>query len=103
MGTTSDYTKFGLERETWVALCSLILTGPLAKHHLHDEHAYTQLVDKRYAAVIEITTPKGALASLAATPEGAKLFCQCLNVTTVQEGIAHLQALNVLHRASGTT
>jgi hypothetical protein len=100
MGTTSDYTKHGLDRETWVALCSLILTGPLAKQLLPDESSYTALVEKRYAAVIEISGPQGMIVSYAATPDGAMLFCQCLNVSTVQEGIAHLQALNVLRRAS---
>ena len=100
MGTTSDYTKYGLDRETWVALCSLVLTGPLAQNLLTDEASYARLIELKAAAVIEITTSQGATHCLAATPEGAMLFCQCLNVSTVQEGIAYLQAMNVLHRAS---
>jgi hypothetical protein len=102
MGTTSDYTKYGLDRETWVALCSLILTGPLPKNLLGNEEAYTKLVEGNYAAVIEITGAQGTTPSVGATPEGARLFCQCLDVSTVQEGIAYLQARNVLHRASST-
>jgi hypothetical protein len=100
MGTTSDYTKYGLDRETWVALCSLILTGPLQKELLGDGASYDQLIARQCAAVIEVTTCQGPSAQVAATPEGARLFCQCLDVSTVQEGIAYLQARNVLHRAS---
>jgi hypothetical protein len=99
MGTTSDYTKYGLDRETWVALCSLVLTGPLAQNLLTDEVAYTRLIERKAAVAIEITTAQGATIQLAATPDGAMLFCQCLNVSTVPEGIAYLQAMNVLHRA----
>jgi hypothetical protein len=96
MGQISNYTKYGLDRETWVALCSLILTGPLPKHTVAWENGYETLVARHYAAVIEVVT----VLSLGATPEGARLFCQCLDVSTVQEGIAYLQAMNVLHQAS---
>lgn len=95
MPQTSEYTKHGLGRETWVALCTLILTGPIAKQHLPELAAYEELVASQYAVVID-----GLSQSLAATPQGAMLFCRCLNVNTVQEGIEHLQALSVLHQAS---
>lgn len=101
MEQTADYLKFGLTRETWVALCSLILTGPLPKNKLVvTSDAYDVLTQRGYAATIELPALQGVMVSLAATPEGARLFCQCLGVSTVREGIIHLQACNVLHRAS---
>jgi hypothetical protein len=101
MEPTSEYLKFGLTRETWIALCSLILTGPLSKSDQQTlQPAYDCLTQRGYAATIELPSQGVIVESMAATPAGAQLFCQCLGVSTVKEGIVHLQARNVLHRAS---
>lgn len=97
---TAGYQQYGLTRETWVALCALVLTGPLRAEVVAPEAAYATLISTGHAVKIENMSKHGLVNSIAATPEGARLFCQCLRVNTVEEGIAYLQARNLLHRAS---